>query len=166
MMTWNPAIRLPEAIALAVIFVIAAVWLAWREAGEMRRVLLPLRTLGLLGIAVRWLNPSRWLDENSSARRDWLVLLDRSASMKSGHDEKATRWETAARLAERLRSESGALGDVKVRPFSTQREDAAPKTSALQPNGTGTALACALADAACPFTRSRSAARGAAAIWY
>ncbi len=150
-MTWNPAIGLPEAIALATIFIIAALWLAWHGAREasasVRRQLFPLRSCGVLALAVLWLNPGRWLDESASARRDWLVLLDRSASMKSGHDENATRWETATRLAERLRTASGARGDVKVHPFSAQLEDDAPATAALQPDGAGTDLARALTGA-------------------
>ena len=150
-MTWNPAIGLPEAIALAAVFVAAALWLAWHGAREaaasVQRLLFPLRTLGLLALAVLWLNPGRWLDETASTRRDWLVLLDRSASMSGGHDEKATRWETATRLAERLRTASGAQGEVKVRPFSNQLEDEAPATAALQPDGPGTDLARALTGA-------------------
>lgn len=150
-MNWNPAIGLPEAIALAAVFVVVALWLAWHGAREaavvVRRLLLPLRTLGLAALAVLWLNPGRWLEESETARRDWLVLLDRSASMSGGHDEKATRWETATRLAERLREASGAQGDVKVRPFSAQLEDDAPATSALRPDGPGTDLARALTGA-------------------
>ena len=150
-MTWNPAIGLPEAVALAALFVAAALWLAWHGAREasagVRRQLFPLRTCGVLALAVLWLNPGRWLDENQSARRDWLVLLDRSASMKTSHDENASRWETATRLAERLRTASGAQGDVKVRPFAAQLEDDAPATAPLQPDGSGTDLARALAGA-------------------
>jgi len=149
--TWNPVIGLPEAIALAAAFVVVALWLAWQGAREaaaaVRRQLLPLRLLGLCALAVLWLNPGRWLDETSATRRDWLVLLDRSASMRGGHDESATRWEAASRLAERLRKASGAQGDVKVRPFSAQIEDDAPTTAALQPDGPATDLARALTGA-------------------
>lgn len=67
-MNWNPAIGLPEAIALAAVFVAVALWLAWhgvREAAVVvRRLLLPLRTLGLAALAVLWLNPGRWLEES------------------------------------------------------------------------------------------------------
>src|SRR5687767_2364004 len=53
---WNPAIGLPEASALALVFVVTALWLAWRgnsdATARLRWPLLGLRTLGLIALAL------------------------------------------------------------------------------------------------------------------
>ena len=44
--SWNPAISLPEATALALLFVAGALWLAWRVgAGTRAAIRFPLLTL-------------------------------------------------------------------------------------------------------------------------
>jgi hypothetical protein len=148
---WNPAIRLPEATALALIFVAGAMWLAWFATGGVRTArrgpLLGLRALGVGLLAVLWLNPGRWLDESESTRRDWVVLLDRSGSMKAGHTEDTSRWQAGVRAAEELRKASGAHGDVHVRTFAARLEDEPAALAQTAPDGPGTDLGRAISSA-------------------
>lgn len=151
MISWDPIIALPEAMALAVAFIVAAMWLAWRGVAAARRPvrtpLLGLRAAGLAIVVVIWLNPGRWLEESENTKRDWLVLLDRSASMQAEHAEKISRWQAGAAVANRLRKASGARGEVRVRTFSSQLEQAASGLAPVVPDGSATDLARALASA-------------------
>jgi len=149
--TWNPALGLPEATALALLFVAAALWLAWRATADMRgrirSALMSLRACGVAAVAVIWLNPGRWLEEGEKTRRDWVVLLDRSGSMKAEHTEGSSRWQAGAQLAEQLRKTGGERGDVHVRTFSAQLEDEGSVLAQLTPDGAGTDLGRAVAGA-------------------
>jgi hypothetical protein len=149
--TWNPALGLPEAIALALGFLVAGVWLAWRGVGEarggIRGALVFLRTVGLLLLATLWLNPGRWLEENLSARRDWMVLVDRSASMQAEHAEGVSRWAAATPAAAKLRGASGDQGTVRIHPFAAQLEDETPTPADRAPDGPGTDLGRAITSA-------------------
>ena len=143
-LTWNPAFRLPEALTLALVFLAAAGWLAVRGASEarggVRGTLVGLRSIGLLLLALLWLNPGRWLEEDLDAKRDWIVLLDRSASMRAEHRGKDSRWEIATRAAEKLRKASGDQGAVRVRTFASQLEDETPDSAQLAADGAATDL--------------------------
>lgn len=143
-LTWNPAIGLAEAVALGVLFIVVGTWLAWRGSAEAsrktRRLLVALRVLGLLLVAVIWLNPGRWIEFNETTRRDWIVLLDRSASMQAEHGANLTRWKAGNELATELRKASGAKGDVLIRTFSKQLEDETITPETLTPDGDGTDL--------------------------
>lgn len=145
---WNPALRLPEALALALGFLLVAGWLGWRGAdgarGGVRAALVALRWLALLLLAVLWLNPGRWLEEKRDTKRDWLVLLDRSASMRAEHSGKSARWPLAVQAAEQLRKASGDQGAVRVRTFSAQLEDETPDAAQLPPDGPATDLGRAI----------------------
>ena len=146
--TWNPALRLPEATVLALLFLFVGVWMAWRASagvrGNIRAPLLGLRTLGLAVLGICWLNPGRWLEDADQTRRDWLVLLDRSASMGAEHAEGTSRWQEGVRLAERLRKATSDKGEVRVRTFAAQLEDEPPALADLAPDGSGTDLARAV----------------------
>jgi len=146
--TWNPALRLPEAVTLALAFLVVGVWLALRGASEarggVRGVLVTCRSLGLLLLALLWLNPGRWLDESRNTKRDWVVLLDRSASMRAEHSGKAARWQLGMKAAEQLRKASGDQGAVRVRTFSAQLEDETPDSAQLAPDGPATDLGRAI----------------------
>ncbi len=145
---WNPAMRLPEATALAILFVVAALWLARRAAAGVGRGLrwgLPgMRGAGLCLLAVLWLNPGRWRQESDRVRRDWIILLDRSASMQAAHAEGVSRWEAGKNLAERLRKVTNPGGDVLLRTFAAQLEGEAADLSRLTPDGPATDLARAV----------------------
>jgi hypothetical protein len=149
--SWNPAIPFAEAIAIAAAFIVAGIWLAWSASlavnTALRGWLLALRTAGLLLLALFWLNPGQWREDERHVRRDWLVLLDRSASMESEHDENATRWKAGVTIAERLHKESGKNGDVRIRTFSTQLDAEPDSLSATQPKGSGTNLTESVASA-------------------
>ena len=149
--TWNPAFRLPEAVTLALVFLVAGVWLALRGAsdarGGVRGALVSLRSLGLLLLALLWLNPGRWLEENLDAKRDWLVLLDRSASMRAEHSGKKSRWELATQAAQKLRKASGDQGAVRVRTFAAQLEDETPDSAQLAADGAATDIGRAVSAA-------------------
>lgn len=149
--TWNPAVGLPEAVAFGLAFVAASLGLAWLGAAEARSQirwpLISLRFLGVALVAVIWLNPGRWLIESQNTRRDWVVLLDRSGSMKAEHAQGISRWQVATSLAEELRKSSGAHGQVRVRPFAIRLEEDAPTLSALIPDGDGTNLGLAVSSA-------------------
>jgi hypothetical protein len=158
-MTLNPAIGLPEAATLALAFLAVGTWLAWRGAvgvrGSTRVQLFLLRTGGLILLALLWLNPGRWLEENTDTRRDWLVLLDRSASMQAEHSGEATRWKAGVKAAEQLRKASGDEGAVRVRTFAGQLEDEVPDAAQAAPDGTATdpgrAVSAALDQRATPL---------------
>ncbi|MEA3209521.1 MAG: hypothetical protein QOE70_2578 [Chthoniobacter sp.] len=149
--TWNPAIALPQAVALALVFVAAALGLAWFASAAVRAKirwpLIGLRALGVTLLAVLWLNPGRWLDESEITRRDWLVLLDRSGSMKAEHAEGTSRWQAGMRLADELRKASGARGEVHVRTFESRLEDEAGALAEAVPDGAGTDLGRAVSSA-------------------
>src|SRR6266478_3359902 len=104
-LTFHPPLGLAESAALALLVFAAGLWLAWRAlrgAGSRKSIaLLGLRAAGLALLALIWLNPGHWRDELISQRRDWIVLLDRSASMKVEQAEKETRWEAALRFVEK-----------------------------------------------------------------
>src|ERR1043166_8740580 len=150
-MTWNPAIRLPEATAPALVFVAAGVWFAYRGSigtkPLVRSCLLALRTLGLIFLALIWLNPGRWIEESETARRDWLALLGRSARLRAEHAENVSRWQAGTRAAEQLRKASGARGNVHIRTFASQLEDETDAPAQQTPDGYGTDLGRAVAGA-------------------
>ncbi len=147
----NPAIELPEAVALALMFLGAGIWLAWRGAGEAgesaRMKMVILRALGLTMLSLLWLNPGHWNTQGGQVQRDWLVLLDRSASMKAEQSAESTRWEAGVLAAETLRKASGKDGRVHTHTFTTQLEDETRTLSALVPDGAGTDLGRAISGA-------------------
>src|SRR5262245_7401080 len=107
----NPIIGLPEAISLGLVFIIAGTWLALRASADarasVRSALILFRALGLTALAFIWLNPGRWLDESKDTRRDWLVILDRSASMKAEYGPGKSRWQIGADAAGKLQGFTG-----------------------------------------------------------
>ncbi len=149
-LTWDPPFHGPEAVAVALVALGLGAWLAWRGVaeigGQLRRSLALSRTLGFTCLAVFWLNPGRWHEEPQAARREWQILLDRSASMQTPEGA-TTRWQAATNVAERLGLASGPAGDVRIRPFSSrlEAETAAPAT--LTADGDGTALGAAVSEA-------------------
>ena len=149
--SWNPAINLPEAVALALAFVAGASWLAWKGvAGTrvgIRWPLLTLRGVGLLLLAFCWLNPGHWLEDVHHTRRDWLVLVDRSGSMATEHAPNSSRWQAAIAAAEQLKSASGTKGDVRVQTFAAQLEGEAESLAPLPPDGSATDLGRAISAA-------------------
>ncbi len=148
---WNPVLRLPEATALAIAFLAAGIWLAVRGAGDarggVRPALVALRSAGLLLLALLWMNPGGWREENLDARRDWLVLLDRSASMRTELSGQTTRWQAGAAAAEKLRRASGDSGAVRVRTFASQLEDETPDTAQFAADGPATDLGSTVSSA-------------------
>ena len=141
---WNPVLRLPEAITVALAFLAAGLWLAARGTGDasagIRAKLLALRTVALILVALIWLNPGRWLDNSSDTKRDWLVLLDRSASMRAEYEGGANRWDTAVKAAKQLAKASGDQGAVRVRTFAGQLEDELTDFAQTAPDGAATDL--------------------------
>ena len=105
------------------------------------------RVSGLVALALLWLNPGRWREENLDAKRDWLVLLDRSRSMESPLAENETRWQRATKAAGVLRMATSDQGTVRVRTFSTQLDDEIADASQFAPDGAGTDLARAVTSA-------------------
>ncbi|HEX8295593.1 MAG TPA: hypothetical protein VF593_04800, partial [Chthoniobacteraceae bacterium] len=88
-----------------------------------------------------WLNPGHWKDEAQTARRDWLVLLDRSASMQAEHAEESSRWQAGSALAGRLlQAGASPRGEVRVHPFAGQLEAAADSLAEFVPDGSSTDL--------------------------
>ena len=142
--SWNPALRLPEATTLAFAFVAVGIWLAVRATGDasssVRTKLIALRTFALILLAILWLNPGRWLEENLNSKRDWLVLIDRSASMRSGHAGETSRWDVATKAAAQLAKASGEQGNVRLRTFAGQLEDELSDFSRTAPDGAATDL--------------------------
>ncbi len=140
--TWNPALRLPEAITLAIGFLAAGLWLAARGTGDARSgtraALLALRTAALGLVALLWLNPGRWLEDSANTQRDWLVLLDRSASMRAEHENGESRWQAATKAAGLLVKASGEQGAVRLRTFAGQLEDELSDFAQTAPDGSAT----------------------------
>jgi len=145
---WNPAMGLPEAVALGGGFVLVGAWLALRSSpgvhGSLRAWLVVLRTLGLIAVAVAWLNPGRWVEPEQDGQREWMVLLDRSASMKSIQSGKTTRWEAATKAAEALKSGAGSATNLHVRTFASQLEEETSSPALLASDGGGTDIAHAV----------------------
>lgn len=141
-LTWNPALRLPEAVALALAFVSVGIWLAARGVGDVRggirTKLLALRTTALVLLAVLWLNPGRWLEDNADTKRDWLVLVDRSASMRAEHAGDESRWQAATKAAAQLAKATSEQGAVRLRTFAGQLEDELADLAQTAPDGAAT----------------------------
>jgi hypothetical protein len=150
-LSWNPIIGLPEAVALALVFAGLGLWLAWRCNGEapsrLRATLTALRGAGLIFLCILWLNPGRWLDHTEEIQRDWLVLLDRSASMQAEHAASQSRWDAALKAAETLGKASGAAGEVRIQPFAGQLEAETASPRMLAPDGTASDPARSIATA-------------------
>lgn len=149
--TLNPALGLPEASALALVFVVAGAWLALRSSdgarSRIRTLLVLLRIAGIIALAVLWLNPGRWRENANDTKRDWIVLLDRSRSMENPLNEKKSRWQVAAEAAERLAKGAAEYGGVRILTFSTQIEEEVTDSAQVAPSGADTDIAAAVTGA-------------------
>ncbi len=147
---FHPAIGLAEAVAVAAVLTALALWLAWRATRELprarRALLIGLRAAGLLLLAFIWLNPGHWRAEQIDQRRDWLVLLDRSGSMRAEQTPGTSRWTAALQTLEALRRPA-LRGRIRVRSFSGGLESESEEPGKLVPDGQGTALGEAVAGA-------------------
>ncbi len=153
-LVFNPPFGLAESAALALIGSLAGLWLAWRGtrgAGSHRPLtLLALRATGVTLLGLVWLNPGRWQYELISQRRDWVVLLDRSASMAAEQAAKQSRWQAALQLVGQFRPPDGADEKrlrVRLRTFASELEPEIAVPGTVRPEGKGTGLAEAVTQA-------------------
>ncbi len=127
-----------------------AVWWSTRDAGPWLRLVLPACRLGaLLILAVIALNPGSWRREIKNESSDWVVLLDRSASMKVNDADGESRWQAALDLAGQAIGRSGQASRAKIYSFSDKLENAladAGQAKALNPDGSTTDILRSLSD--------------------
>ncbi len=142
----NPLLPLDYLLLLAVPLLLGAGWLSWKgtvECAPRRRVLLlALRIAAMICLLVIALNPGRLRGLADTVEFDWVVLMDRSASMQTADmPGGVTRWEAAVRLLRQW--ESGTLSRFRtvIHPFSTDLENRLEHAAALTdiiPDGGGT----------------------------
>lgn len=141
---FNPIIPIERLVLAAVVVMAAGGVMAWLSASarplRWRLLLACLRVGGLSLLALVAFNPGRWVGMGGEVSKEWLALLDRSASMtvKDAGDG-ASRFEEGVRVVEELKGLAGKSARMRVKTFATKLEDCPlGEPRKLKPDGTGT----------------------------
>lgn len=147
--------------------VLAAVWIvgvygAWRSAvsaaSPLRWGLTGLRAAALGLLALIALNPGRWVVPDQERDSEWVILLDRSASMAVDANSGESRWKAALRIAQSARERDVRPERVRVYPFAERLEEGRDRPTdraGLSPDGASTDIRRALNDVLDTYDRSR-----------
>ena len=140
----NPPLPLAFLIPLLLLALAVAAWLSWRGSagltGRRRGALLALRLAGLAALCILLLNPGKWTRPKEDRERPWLVLLDRSASMRQPGPQ-GSRAEEAAALAKQAAKAAKASGvPLRIHAFDLAAGPVIGDAAAPAAEGKGTDL--------------------------
>lgn len=149
---FSPAFPLPWIISLAAAAALFTIYRAIRGASmkpawfQLPAVLLRLCVIALLALVL--MNPSkRMVIENP--KRDSLILLDRSSSMKLGASEKDNRWTEARKWVESasaaITRKTGVAPHIAVFDHELENLSGTAALAEMKPAGNQTRLASAVA---------------------
>jgi hypothetical protein len=122
----NPVLSIDVLVPLLAVLGVAGCLAAWRSTigrdTVVRGAVTALRGGALAGLALIALNPGRWRTEVRNENSEWVMLLDRSASMSTRDVGGAARWDAAMDLARRAASAEADGRRMKIHTFSASLE--------------------------------------------
>jgi hypothetical protein len=142
----NPIIAMELVVLAAAVVLAASVYAQWRTSdacGTRVRVgLVALRIGSVLVLVALALNLGGWRRLTRGGEREWVILMDRSASMRTKDVEGRERWDAALGLARQAKTDAPEAGKLQIVPFDTQLGDAIKDVagSVAEPAGKGTDL--------------------------
>jgi len=137
-MTLDPVFELRYLLLALGALIAGTTYAAWRLAGRcgpaLRWTLGALRIGGVACLAAVALNPGRWIIPQTPPDARWMVLIDRTLSMRTPDVGDAPRWDTAVTVASEVAAERP--GGVDIRPIGAALEPAcqAPDLAKLAPD--------------------------------
>lgn len=118
--------------------------------GRLRALSLALRLLAVAGLALLAVNPGEWRSPVEREDSDWVVLLDRSASMAVKDAQGATRWHAALQLAQDAVAASDDARRARVLTFGGHLDEEVGMLPAVRqrvhPDADGTDVTGALTE--------------------
>jgi hypothetical protein len=140
----NPVVAIELVLLAAAVMIAASVYSQWRTSAACeRRVrfgLVALRAGSVLVLVALALNLGGWRRLTRANEKEWMILVDRSASMTTRDVEGRSRWEAALALARQAKAEAPDTAKLRIVPFDTQLGEAIQDVTraAPEPAGKGT----------------------------
>jgi len=116
----KPVLDLTILIPILIALLGFGIFASWRSTysadSTLRKLLIGLRTLSMIGLAVFLLNPGKWVDKADEKVRFYPIMIDDSASMavKSGE---ISRSEEAVQIYQAIEAQA-KQAEITVKPYS------------------------------------------------
>lgn len=137
----NPIVAIEMVILAAAVLLAAGVYAQWTTSAECgkraRLALVLLRSAAVFVLVALALNLGGWKRVTSAHEREWVVLVDRSASMATPDVEGRPRIEAALAMARQAMADAPDSTRLRVFPFDTQAGDAIGNQTGTLPEATG-----------------------------
>lgn len=120
----NPVFAIEVVLLAAAVLLAAGIYSQWRTSASCARgvriALVALRAVSALALAALALNIGGWRRLGGSGEKEWVILLDRSASMATRDAGGQSRWDAALAMVRQARKDAPEQGKVRAVPFDTQ----------------------------------------------
>ena len=140
----NPIIATEYIVFISALVLLVSAWFSWKSSSgkslKLRITTTILRSCGIITLALIAMNPGYWKKENMDTRREWVLLLDRSASMAVKDAGQKSRLEAAADAAQNIISKYPSE-NIKLYSFAKELDDVAldvEKLKSLKADGSST----------------------------
>lgn len=132
----NPIIATEYIVFISALVLLVSAYLSWKSTSgkslKLRVATTALRSSGIIVLAIIALNPGYWKKENTNTSREWVLLLDRSASMAvKDAAKRSSRLKAAADTAQNIINKYPSE-NIKLYSFAKELDDVALDTKQLK----------------------------------